>query len=644
MRLFSARAKAGSQQSDLSNARVSAAERMRSHDTGDQGADAALAATAARQALALATLSGIDRAILSRAGGYRVLRAALDDARAVIACDILAVTLLGDDAQPHARIVMSTSDGVREDRCDVDASMLQSLAAHLDGRWVDDMSSQPFLEDLTAQGAQHVMLLPILRDARLAAVMAVAVTGKRTLTDEQRTYARDFADRFGVVITTNSRDEHSQVEGRYDALTGLPNRLYLTQRLAEEISRAQREKTRFALLLVGVDDFKRVNEVVGTSGGDTVLKEVARRIKSSLREQDVVARLGGDHFVALLPAIPDSVGPGKTAAKLLAVMTQPFTAGEALDLGASIGICLYPDDGVNADKLLRSAELAMARAKTSGRGQYVFFEQQVDARISERVILERELKQALGDNQLVIAYQPQIDLRNGKIAAAEALVRWHHPQRGLVHPGAFIDVAEQSAMIERIGEFVRRAACEQYGRWEASGIAPERLSVNVSTREIRRKDFAENIESLLRETGMRPFCLELEITESMLVEDSAHVLQTLQRLHDRGIRIAIDDFGTGYSCLSYLKQFPFDVLKIDRTFVTGLGTGDGSDAIFSAIVAMAHSLGKEVVAEGIETERQHAFAASNGCEIGQGYLWGRPAWGEDFVEYARTWTPAPSSA
>ena len=210
----------------------------------------------------------------------------------------------------------------------------------------------------------------------------------------------------------------------------------------------------------------------------------------------------------------------------------------------------------------------MSRAKTGGRGQYVFFEEQVDARISERVVLERDLRQAIGDNQLIVLYQPLIDLRSGKIAAVEALLRWQHPQRGVVQPGDFIDVAEQSALIERIGEYVRQSACEQYARWEAIGVAPERVSVNVSTREIRRKDFADNIERLLRETGVRPFSLELEITESVLVEDSAHVLRMLKRLHDRGVRIAIDDFGTGYSCLGYLKQFPFDVLKVDRTFVS----------------------------------------------------------------------------
>ena len=605
-----------------------------------------LAARAKRQALALSALAEIDRAILSRANSYRIMHTVLEDVRTVIACDILTITLLGDDTQPQARILMSAAAGLSEDRCDLDPAALQFLASHLDGHRVDGRADYPFLPPMASLGAEHILLLPIFVDANPAAVLSVGLTGKRVLTDEQRTYARDFADRFGVVLTAGARDEILQVEGRCDALTALPNRRNLTQRLAEEISRAQREQSRFAVLFVGLDGFKRVNESIGHSGGDAVLQEAASRMKLNLREQDVIARLSGDQFVAVLPAIPDTVGPGKTAAKLITVLAQPFSAGQqSHDLGASIGICIYPDDGRNADKLLHSAELAMSRAKRGGRGQYVFFEEQVDARISERVTLERDLRQAIGDNQLIVQYQPLIDLRSGKLVAAEALLRWEHPVRGFVQPADFIGVAEQSALIERIGEHVRQVVCEQYRRWESIGVAPERIAVNVSTREIRRKDFAESIERVLRDTGVRPFSLELEITESMLVEDSAHVLSILKRLHDRGVRIAIDDFGTGYSCLGYLKQFPFDVLKIDRTFVTGIGTGDGSDAIFSAIVAMAHSLGKEVVAEGVETEEQHLFIANNGCDVGQGYLWSRPASAEDFTQYARTWnTASPTRA
>ena len=599
-----------------------------------------LAARAERQALALSALAEIDRAILSRAETYRIMHTVLGDVRAVISCDVLSITLLGDDTRPQADMVISTAAGVCEDRCDLDPATLQFLTSHPDGWVTEPCADYPFLTPLAALGAKYLLLLPVFLDANVAAVLSVGLTGQRALSDEQRTYARDFADRFGVAITAGSRNSGLHVEGRYDALTALPNRRFMTQRLAQEISRAQREESRFAVLFVGLDRFKRVNESAGHSGGDAVLQEAARRMKLNLREQDIIARSSGDQFVALLPSIPDTVGPGKTAAKLIAVLSQPFLTGEQThELGASIGICIYPDDGRNADKLLHSAELAMARAKRVGRGQYVFFEEEVDARISERVTLERDLRLAIGDNQLVVMYQPQIDLRTGKVAAVEALLRWQHPQRGLVQPGDFIGVAEQSTLIERIGEHVRQSVCEQYRRWAAIGLAPQRISVNVSTREILRKDFADNIERLLQETGVRPFALELEITESMLVEDSVHVLSMLKRLHDRGVRIAIDDFGTGYSCLGYLKQFPFDVLKIDRTFVSGIGTGDGSDAIFSAIVAMAHSLGKEVVAEGVETEQQHRFVAHNGCDVGQGYLWSRPTSADDLTQYARTLIP-----
>ena len=600
-----------------------------------------LAARVERQSRALAALAEIDRAILSRTGVDRVLRAVLRNARSVIGCDVLAITILPTDTRPQTQtIVVTKVEGAAplEDRPTLNLDALQFLTAEQDGWWVDRPTQIPFLAPVVDAGGAHVLALPIFLDANLAAVLSLGLASPEVLSDEQRTYARDFADRLGVVLTAGSRDEMANVEGHYDSLTALPNRRFLARRLAEELSRARREESKFALLFIGLDEFKKVNDSIGHAGGDAVLQEAAQRLKRSLREQDIVVRFGGDQFVALLPALPSGVGAGKTAEKLIAALTQPFSvAGEDYHLGASIGICIYPDDGQNADNLLRSADLAMSRAKAKGRAQYVFFEEQVNADVSQRVSIERDLRQALAQNQFEVVYQPQVSLRTGKLTAAEALVRWRHPQRGFVSPGAFIAIAEQSTLIDQIGGFVRRAVCEQFRAWLASGIALERVSVNVSSREIRRKDFVADIETVLRETAMRPFCLELEITESMLVEDSEHVLKVLGILHDKGIRIAIDDFGTGYSSLAYLRQLPFDVLKIDRAFVCDIGVGENSGAICNAIVAMAHSLGKEVIAEGVESEEQRLFLAQTGCEVGQGYLWGAPKSVDDFVQLARDW-------
>jgi EAL domain-containing protein (putative c-di-GMP-specific phosphodiesterase class I) len=260
--------------------------------------------------------------------------------------------------------------------------------------------------------------------------------------------------------------------------------------------------------------------------------------------------------------------------------------------------------------------------------------------VLSRASFERDLKQAIRQEQLSVVYQPLINLADGSIVGAEALVRWNHPERGLVPPNEFIPIAEQSALIEHIGEYVRHTVCQQYGMWLARAVAPTRVSLNVSTREITRPDFTERIDRLLRDTAMRPFCLELEVTESMLVDTSSRALETLKYLHDKGVRIAIDDFGTGYSSLAYLSRLPFDVLKIDRAFVKELGRSDEADSIISAIVAMAHSLGKEVVAEGVETEDQRMLLAEKGVEVGQGYLWSKALSAGQYAELAAAWADA----
>ena len=610
---------------------------------GVTGTTGSLESPGKREAAVLSALAEIDHAILSRTEVDVILRSVLRNVLEVIGCDALAVTVLATDSRPETQTFAVTKDApraLREERPEVDRGTLQFLTLEQDGFWVDEPAKAPFLVPLTDVGAQRVLLLPVFLEGQLGAVLSVGLTGPRALGEDQRAYARYFADRLGVVLTAGLHGDSLHVEGHHDSLTMLPNRRFLDLRLAEELSRARREESRFALLFVGLDEFKKVNDTIGHGGGDAVLREAGQRLKRSLREQDIVVRFSGDQFVALLPSLPTGVGAGKTAEKLIGALAQPFSVrGEDYHLGASIGISIFPDDGQNGDNLLRNADLAMSRAKAKGGGEYVFFEEHVNADVFERVAIERDLRQAIALNQLEVMYQPQVNLRTGLLAAAEALVRWRHPQRGFLSPTAFIAIAEQSTLIEQIGGFVRRAVCEQYRGWQASGILLERISVNVSTREIRRKDFVADVETVLRETGMRPFCLELEITESMLVDDSEHVLAVLGKLHDKGIRIAIDDFGTGYSSLAYLRHLPFDVLKIDRAFVRDIGVSENSGAICSAIVAMAQSLGKEVVAEGVETEAQWRFLAEAGCEIGQGYLWSAPRSADEFVELARGAVP-----
>jgi diguanylate cyclase (GGDEF)-like protein len=612
---------------------------MRSARSGAPAADdaARLTGIAARQHEALSALAEIDRAVLSSASTERVIQSLLRKAPPVIGCDVFAVTMLPTDAQPQARTLVVRAGGdALEHRPGCDLASVQSLSSDPHGRWLEHAQSHGIGSCLAAEGARHVLLIPVFVDALMTAVLAIGMTDAAGLTDEGRTYAADFAARLGVALTASTHRENHYLEGHYDSLTGLPNRRHLTERLTTEISRAQRDGLRLALVFINLDEFKKVNDSAGYGGGDAVLREASARLKGCLREQDVLARYGADEFLALLPGIAADFNAGKVAEKLSAVLSEPFPlSGEEYHLGASIGVSLYPDDGRDAAKLLHSADVAMSRAKAGGAGRIMFFEERINSEVASRAALERDLRQAVHQQQLTVEYQPMIDLRNGKVVGAEALLRWRHPQRGLVTPAEFIAIAEQSSLIEQMGDFVRHTVCRQYQSWLASGVAPSRISLNVSGREISRPDFVEHIEALLRDTGMRPFCLELEITETLLVDNSSRALSTLKRLHEKGVRIAIDDFGTGYSSLAYLRHMPFDVLKIDRAFVADIGKNQESDSIVAAIVAIARSLGKELVAEGVETEQQRAALAQKGVEIGQGFLWSKSTSPEQYARLSR---------
>ena len=591
--------------------------------TSAAGAPLAGGAVEHRQREALAAFAEIDHAVLSSAGTDRIVRTLLRVAPGVIGCESFGVTVLPSDSQPQARTLIADARGEPvEHRPAAPSPVLHALSSSTGGCWVDDPAADPIARPLADLGARRVLLLPVFVDAALAAVLVVGLHSRAHLPDTERTYAGDFAARLGVALTASVHRESRYVETHFDSLTGLPNRRSLTERLIGEIARAQREKLRFALMFINIDDFKKVNDCAGYSGGDSVLREAAARLKRSFREQDVLARHGADEFLVLLPSTPSGLHAQKAAEKVAAVLSEPFIVGdEKYHLGASIGISLFPDDGGDSSRLLHNADIAMSRAKTQGSGRIMFYEERINAELFSRAALERDLRQAVHGNELTVAYQPMVELKSGKVVGAEALLRWQHPQRGAVGPHEFIGIAEQSALIEQIGDYVRQTVCRQYQTWLANGVAPSRISLNVSSREVQREDFAAQIEALLEETGMRPFCLELEITESLLVDNSSTALATVQRLHDRGVRIAIDDFGTGYSSLAYLQRLPFDVLKIDRAFIAGIGRDHESDSILSAIVAVAQSLGKEIVAEGIETEQQREVLAGHGVEIGQGYLW-----------------------
>lgn len=607
--------------------------------TGDQSQDAARTPDRALEVLKL--FSEIDRAILSGAAFERIAESVFSRICAVLPGDATALALLYEDDPKKSKLMIMGPDDHHEE-CMIknafEARSIARLASMPDGDWFISAPDDAILGPLHKLGLRDCLVLPVYKDGAPAGALIVANREARTLNGQGRALARDIAHRLGVAYTSSVRGQQLMFHSLYDSTTELPNRKYFENRLAEEISRARRESRQLALLLVDLDEFKKVNDTFGHEGGDILLEQSSMRMKTCLRAEDLVARFGSDEFGVLLPTISQDTDAAAVAQKLIDTLSEPYTlGGREHHLSATIGVAVFPEDGKSSHSLLRSADFAMHAAKREGGATYSTFEAQSSEQAKDQAALAIDLRHAIAKSELTLYFQPQIDLRQGEIIGAEALVRWQHRTRGMVMPGAFISIAEQSDLIEHVGEFVRREASAQFRQWERDGMAPMRISVNVSSREFKRKDIVDRIENTLVSSGLRPFSLELEITESLLMESSEQVLSALKALSDRGVRIAIDDFGTGYSSMAYLKNIPFDVLKIDRSFVKDIGAEDGSDSIVNAIIGVAQGLGKEIVAEGIETEAQRAFLAEHGCEMGQGYLWSRPVPADEFATFVRDW-------
>ena len=420
----------------------------------------------------------------------------------------------------------------------------------------------------------------------------------------------------------------------HDALTGLPNRSLLNERLDEAIGVVGRRRDLAAVLSIDLDRFKDVNDTLGHAVGDALLQEAASRLEACLRETDTLARIGGDEFTVIQTALQDAGAVEVLARRILDVLEEPFElGGERVSITSSIGIALIPLDGSIGGRLLQSADIALDRAKAEGRGTFRFYERDMDARLQERKGLERDLRLALVRDELELFYQPKIDLASGRVSGVEALVRWHHPERGMVPPLAFIGVAEATGLIHELGEWVLRTACRAM-----AGHGELELAVNLSPVQLKRGRVAAMVEAVLAETGFDPRRLELEITESVMVEGTEAVIADLRRVKDTGVRVAMDDFGTGYSSLSYLNRFPFDKIKIDRSFVNELGGRGKGLAIVKAVIGIGRSLGIKICAEGVETREQLTILERAGCDEVQGYFFAKPmpkAALEAFLEQAK---------
>ena len=436
----------------------------------------------------------------------------------------------------------------------------------------------------------------------------------------------------GLDITERRQmEEIIRQQASYDFLTGLPNRMLFMDHLGLEMSQARRNGRKLAVLFLDLDRFKNINDALGHAAGDQLLKDVAARLKACVRESDTVARIGGDEFNLLLSDIDHVEDTAVVLRKITGTLTEPFTInGHMLHVTSSTGISIFPDDSENAETLIKNADIAMYHVKEQGRNGYQFYNHDINTRTVERMVFENSLRRTIERGELTVYYQPQVDIATRRMVCAEALVRWRHPEQGLLSPGQFIPLAEETGLIIPIGEWVLHSACAQTRAWQEAGYQPMCITVNLSARQFMHPELSAVIEQVLRETNLGSEWLELEITESTAMQDVGHTVFNLSRLTGMGIRFSIDDFGTGCTSLSYLKSLPIQKLKIDRSFIRGITEDPSDKAIVNAVIALAHNLNLKVVAEGVETEAQLSFLRSSKCDEVQGFLVSEPLPNEEF--------------
>ncbi len=593
-----------------------------------------------RQFATLTALSEIDRLILSTADTGEVVRTVLERLEAMLHVDALGVTLFDDQSPDRARTFVRSPGAAAVEivRQEVPEPERAALESHAAGRWLGGGESWPgFLAPLERHGAKAAFVQPVVWRGSLCGALALGWRERPAADGDEERQAREFADRVAVAVSSAWRDERLYLQAHYDQLTGLPNRLLFRDRLEREIVRSRREQASLAVLFIDLDNFKGVNDSWGHTAGDEVLREAAHRIARCVRASDTVSRHGGDEFTVLLTHVPHPRDASRVAGQIADQLAAPFTAaGQQAYLSASIGIASCPGDGDTAEELLRNADTAMYRAKAAGRAAIVYFEERMNAEALARQALDRDLRLALQRGELRLHYQPLVEAATGRVRSAEALMRWEHPERGLIPPARFIPLAEETGVIEALGQFAIAEACRQVRAWSDEGLEIEHVAVNVSPRQFRNGAVADHVRRAIAEACIAPHRLQLEITEGILMDKPDMAESVLRSLTALGVSVALDDFGTGFSSMAYLRRYPVHAIKIDRAFVNGLGQAADSEAIVAAMLAMSRALGKRTVAEGVETAEQLATLSRLGCDLIQGYLFAPAMPADDFARYCRS--------
>ena len=583
------------------------------------------AAAVLRRSATLRTLAEIDALMLASNELEEVMDAVLARVREVTRCRAVGIGLIDANAGPHARLFVASHDGdpLPVARVALDPSLLDTLRESPEGltiaRCEDERHS--CLQPLEQAGAHFFWAWPVFAGDRLAAILAVGYDHPARAEATLAAYGTDCAHRLGAALSSNARSDALYHQAHFDPLTQLPNRLLFRDRLAQELVAVATTPSRGALLYVDLDHFKKINDSLGHDAGDQVLAITAQRLRSCVKEGDTVARLAGDEFTVILRQVIDPSAAHAVADRIVESLQLPVNiAGQDHHVRASIGITLYPDDGVEIDELLRNADLAMYRAKALGRGTAVFFDRRMIVR--EARIIDSGLHRALKRREFTLFFQPQYSLVDGRLLGMEALLRWNSARDGVRHPRDFVPAAEESGLMADIGGWVLENACAQVAAWREAGLAPPRVAINVAPQQLRDRRIVDLTRRMLDAHGLEGGAIEMELTEAALADPEAEA--TLRELANLGVQLTLDDFGTGYSALGHLRRYPVGTVKIDRSFIEDVPSNQGSAALAETIIVMAHKLGKRVVAEGVETLEQLEFLRERGCDCAQGYYLARP--------------------
>ncbi|RKZ79149.1 MAG: hypothetical protein DRQ35_04760 [Gammaproteobacteria bacterium] len=511
---------------------------------------------------------------------------------------------------------------------------------------IDDQNTPNYLKPLIQKELSCFALVPVVINDKIAAILIFGFT-TTDFSDETHSRLRELGDRFAIALEKSAWENQLYLQAHYDPLTQLPNRQLLNDRLQQAIKRAIRDKSSFPIMFLDLDRFKTVNDSLGHSSGDKLLKMVSQRLIDVLREEDTVARLGGDEFIIYLATSEHQheiySHSTQIARKILATLAQPFAIEEQdIHVSGSLGIATFPNDGDDVETLLKNADSAMYHAKSEGRNNFQFYSKELNEKAMQTLVMETNLHQALENNEFQLYYQAKVETKTGRIQGAEALIRWIHPTQGMIRPDQFIPVAEDTGLITQIGEWTLHEACHQNKTWQDAGLPKIKISVNLSPRQFQHQSLIDLVGETLAKSELSPVYLDLEIVEGTAMHDIEQTIASLQQLKKLGLSISIDDYGTGYSTLSYLKQFPVDTLKIDMSFIRNLVESSGDRAIVSSTILLAHNLGLSVVAEGVEDVQQLELLQELGCDEIQGYYFSRPLPVDDFAKLLEKGVITPS--